>query len=67
MSILELKDVCYSYSAEKPVLRGMNCTFECGTLYALVGKSGAGKSTLAKAVAAELGIVYRILRKSIGK
>lgn len=26
--------------------RGMNCTFECGTLYALVGKSGAGKSTL---------------------
>ena len=46
MSILELKDVCYSYSAEKPVLRGMNCTFECGTLYALVGKSGAGKSTL---------------------
>lgn len=22
MSILELKDVCYSYSAEKPVLRG---------------------------------------------
>lgn len=28
MSILELKDVCYSYSAEKPVLRGMNCTFE---------------------------------------
>ena len=48
MSILELKDVCYSYSAEKPVLRGMNCTFECGTLYALVGKSGAGKSTLVK-------------------
>lgn len=46
MSILELKDVCYSYSAEKPVLRGMNCAFECGTLYALVGKSGAGKSTL---------------------
>ena len=50
MSILELKDVCYSYSAEKPVLRGMNCTFECGTLYALVGKSGAGKSTLLDAV-----------------
>ena len=43
MSILERKDVCYSYSAEKPVLRGMNCSFECGTLYALVGKSGAGK------------------------
>ena len=34
---------------------------------AIDGPSGAGKSTLAKAVAAELGIVYRILRKSIGK
>ena len=46
MPILELKDVRYSYSPEKVVLRGVNCVFECGTLYALVGKSGAGKSTL---------------------
>ena len=46
MPILELKDVRYSYSPEKVVLRGMSCAFECGTLYALVGKSGAGKSTL---------------------
>ena len=46
MPILELKDVRYSYSPEKAVLRGVNCVFECGTLYALVGKSGAGKSTL---------------------
>ena len=46
MPILELKDVRYSYSPEKVVLRGMSCVFECGTLYALVGKSGAGKSTL---------------------
>ena len=34
MSILALKVGCYRDSAEKPVLRGMNCTFECGTLYA---------------------------------
>ena len=46
MPILELKDVRYSYSPEKVVLRGMSCAFECGVLYALVGKSGAGKSTL---------------------
>ena len=46
MPILELKEVRYSYSPEKVVLRGMSCAFECGTLYALVGKSGAGKSTL---------------------
>ncbi len=41
MSILELKDVRYSYSPRRWVLRGVNCVFECGTLYALVGKSGA--------------------------
>ena len=35
MPILELKDVRYSYSPEKVVLRGVNCVFECGTLYAL--------------------------------
>ena len=51
MPILELKDVRYSYSPEKVVLRGVNCVFECGTLYALVGKSGAGKSTLLRIIA----------------
>ena len=44
MPILELKDVRYSYSPEKVVLRGMSCAFECGALYALVGKSGAGNA-----------------------
>lgn len=49
MAILELNQVQYSYhSAQKnaAVLRGVNCQFECGTFYAVVGKSGAGKSTL---------------------
>ena len=49
MSILELKDVRFSYSADKnskEVLKGVNCAFSCGKFYALVGKSGAGKSTL---------------------
>ena len=31
MPILELKDVRYSYSHEKAVLRGVNCVFECCT------------------------------------
>ena len=34
MPILELKEVRYSYSPEKVVLRGMSCAFECGTLAA---------------------------------
>lgn len=49
MAILELKDVRYSYrtkQAKKEVLRGLSAGFECGSLYAVVGKSGAGKSTL---------------------
>lgn len=49
MSILELKNVRYSYrakQAEKEVLRGLCANFACGKLYAIVGKSGAGKSTL---------------------
>lgn len=49
MAILELEQVSYSYAAageNKSVLRGVDCTFTCGTFYAIVGKSGAGKSTL---------------------
>ena len=64
MPILELKDVRYSYSPEKVVLRGVNCVFECGTLYALVGKSGAGKSTLLSLMAGlDLFYAFEKLRR----
>lgn len=46
MSILELKDLCYSYDGTHPVLDKLNFTFEKGKLYAIVGRSGAGKTTL---------------------
>ena len=54
MSILELRDVRYSYggSAEsKKVLRGVDCAFEQGVFYAVAGKSGSGKSTLLNLIA----------------
>ena len=49
MSILEVRNVTYRYVNKYQsvnALNGVNCAFEEGRLYALVGKSGSGKSTL---------------------
>lgn len=45
MSVLALKDICFSYD-KKPVLQNVNFEFESGKVYSIVGKSGAGKTTL---------------------
>lgn len=47
MSVLEIKNVSYSYpDSKEKVLSSVNHTFELGKFYAVIGKSGAGKSTL---------------------
>lgn len=46
MSLLELKNVSYSYDKKKYILKDVNFSFEKGKIYAIVGKSGAGKTTL---------------------
>lgn len=49
MYIFELQDVSYSYSSKYQrvdVLKHINCRFEKGKVYAVIGKSGSGKSTL---------------------
>ena len=49
MNILELRDVSYSYNSkfqQVNALKQVNCSFEPGKVYAILGKSGSGKSTL---------------------
>lgn len=49
MAIIEVQNVKYRYESKYQTvnaLNGVNCSFEEGSLYALVGKSGSGKSTL---------------------
>jgi ATP-binding cassette subfamily B protein len=43
---VEYRDVSFSYSAELPVLAGVNLSAQAGETIALVGPTGAGKSTL---------------------
>jgi len=46
VSILELKNVKFSYQKTKSVLKGINATLEKGKVYAILGPSGCGKTTL---------------------
>ena len=48
---VELKDVCFRYHAERPVLSTVNMRVNAGERVALAGASGNGKSTIAKLVA----------------
>lgn len=49
MNVLELRNVSYSYRnkfQQVDAIKSVDCTFEQGKVYAIVGKSGSGKSTL---------------------
>ena len=46
MSIMEIKQVGYSYDNKKKVLKGVSAEMEQGKLYAILGPSGCGKTTL---------------------
>ena len=48
---VELKDVCFRYHAERPVLNATNVRVGAGERVALAGTSGNGKSTIAKLLA----------------
>ncbi len=46
MSIMEVRDVSYSYDGKKNVLNHVSASFEEGNVYAILGPSGCGKTTL---------------------
>jgi ATP-binding cassette subfamily B protein len=50
-AVIEFKDVSFSYSSGKQVLRDVNLQLEPGKTYALVGPTGGGKTTTASLMA----------------
>lgn len=57
---VELKNVCFSYSQEKQILRKVSFLVKPGEHVALVGKSGEGKSTI-------LQLLYRLYDTDSGQ
>jgi ATP-binding cassette subfamily B protein/subfamily B ATP-binding cassette protein MsbA len=43
---VEFRDVCFSYSPDRPVLTNINLDVRGGEVIAIVGKNGCGKTTL---------------------
>jgi subfamily B ATP-binding cassette protein MsbA len=50
-AVIELRDVFFSYHADRPVLSGISLHVNPGERVALAGRSGNGKSTIARLVA----------------
>jgi len=51
MAILEVRDLCASYSASGPeILKGISFSIEADDFCAIIGPSGAGKSTLIRCI-----------------
>lgn len=46
MSILEARNIKYSYDGNKAVLKNVSTEIEVGKIYAILGPSGCGKTTL---------------------
>jgi putative ABC transport system ATP-binding protein len=46
MTVLEVKNVSYSYDQKKSILKDLNMQLDAGKMYAILGPSGCGKTTL---------------------
>lgn len=49
--ILQLKNLCFSYPDNQPLLNNVNLTLKKGEILAIHGKNGSGKSSLLKLIA----------------
>ena len=50
MSKLEIKNLCFSYSEDRPTIDDISFTLEKGSYTVILGHNGSGKSTLAKLI-----------------
>ena len=48
--LLEVKNLCFSYDENRPILQDVSFTIHKGEMVSIVGQNGAGKSTLAKLI-----------------
>ena len=56
MSLIEIKDLSYSYNENKKAVEGVSLNIEKGSYTTIIGHNGSGKSTLAKLIAGLLPI-----------
>ena len=56
MSLIEIKDLSYSYNEKKKAVDGISLNIEKGSYTTIIGHNGSGKSTLAKLIAGLLPI-----------
>lgn len=52
--LLQLSDVSFGYTKEKPLLKGVNIDVGLDSRLGLIGANGAGKSTMLKLLIGEL-------------
>ena len=50
MDLIQVKDLCFSYSGEKETLKHINLKVEKGNFVTIVGENGSGKSSLLKCI-----------------
>lgn len=51
-SLVSMKNIDFSYSEERPILKDFNYNFERGKKYIVLGRNGTGKSTLISLISA---------------
>lgn len=52
--VLEVKDLCFSYVQDHPIVRDLSLILEKGERMAIIGKNGRGKSTILRLIAQDL-------------
>ena len=50
MDLIQVKDLCFSYSGEKGTLKHISLNVKKGNFVTIVGENGSGKSSLIKCI-----------------